>query len=71
MTVSENLMIALAIANNRALDALTLMDTPELRSKLDNVLSRYKLEPHRDATVSALAQRRGLELNALDDYDAE
>ena len=56
MTVSENLMIALAIANNRGADALSLMDTPDLRSKLDAVLKRYKLEPHRDATVSALAQ---------------
>ena len=56
MTVSENLMIALAIANNRGADALSLMDTPDLRSKLDAVLKRYKLEPHRDSTVSALAQ---------------
>ena len=56
MTVSENLMIALAIANNRGADALGLMDTPDLRSKLDEVLKRYKLEPQKDATVSALAQ---------------
>ena len=56
MTVSENLMIALAIANNRGTDALSLMDTPDLRFKLDAVLKRYKLEPQRDATVSALAQ---------------
>ena len=56
MTVSENLMIALAIANNRGANALSLMDTPDLRSKLDDVLKRYKLEPHRDSTVSALAQ---------------
>jgi branched-chain amino acid transport system ATP-binding protein len=56
MTVSENLMIALAIANNRGTDALSLMDTPDLRLKLDVVLKRYKLEPQRDATVSALAQ---------------
>ena len=56
MTVSENLMIALAIANNRGADALSLMDTPDLRLKLDEVLKRYKLEPQKDATVSALAQ---------------
>ena len=56
MTVSENLMIALAIANNRGTDALSLMDTPDLRLKLDAVLKRYKLEPQKDATVSALAQ---------------
>lgn len=56
MTVEENLMIALAIANNRGADALSLMDTPDLRSKLDEVLKRYRLEPQKDATVSALAQ---------------
>ncbi len=56
MTVAENLMIALAIANNRGADALSLMDTPDLRSKLDEVLKRYRLEPQKDATVSALAQ---------------
>ena len=60
MTVSENLMIALAIANNRGADALGLMDTPDLRSKLDEVLKRYKLEPQKDATVSALAQNKYL-----------
>jgi branched-chain amino acid transport system ATP-binding protein len=56
MTVAENLMIALAIANNRGTDALGLMDTPDLRLKLDEVLKRYNLEPQKDATVSALAQ---------------
>ncbi len=56
MTVAENLMISLAIANNTAFDALRLMDTPELRQQLDAVLARYKLEAHRDSTVSALAQ---------------
>ena len=56
MTVSENLMIALAIANNRALEALSLMDTPELRLQLDNVLNRYNLNAYQDLTVSALAQ---------------
>jgi branched-chain amino acid transport system ATP-binding protein len=56
MTVEENLMIALAIANNRGADALSLMDTPDLRSKLDEVLKRYRLESQKDATVSALAQ---------------
>jgi branched-chain amino acid transport system ATP-binding protein len=56
MTVAENLMIALAIANNRGTDALSLMDTPDLRLKLDEVLKRYNLEPQKDATVSALAQ---------------
>ena len=49
-------MISLAIANNTAFDALRLMDTPELRQQLDAVLARYKLEAHRDSTVSALAQ---------------
>jgi branched-chain amino acid transport system ATP-binding protein len=56
MTVAENLMISIAIANNTAFDALRLMDTPELRQQLDAVLARYKLEAHRDSTVSALAQ---------------
>ena len=56
MTVAENLMIAIAIANNRGMDALGLMDTPEIRSQLDDVLTRYKLDIHRDSTVSALAQ---------------
>ena len=56
MTVSENLMIALAIANNKGAEALSLMDTPELRRQLDGVLDRYKLEDHKDSTVSALAQ---------------
>tara|TARA_B100001564_G_scaffold327733_1_gene310925 strand:+ start:456 stop:1229 length:774 start_codon:yes stop_codon:yes gene_type:complete len=56
MTVSENLMIAIAIINNQGLDALRLMDTPEVRSQLDDILSRYKLDIHRDSTVSALAQ---------------
>jgi branched-chain amino acid transport system ATP-binding protein len=56
MTVAENLMISLAIANNTAFDALRLMDTPELRQQLDAILTRYKLEAHRDSTVSALAQ---------------
>ena len=56
MTVAENLMISLAIANNTAFDALRLMDTPELRQQLDAVLARYKLAAHRDSTVSALAQ---------------
>ena len=41
MTVSENLMIALAIANNKGAEALSLMDTPELRRQLDGVLDRY------------------------------
>ena len=49
-------MISLAIANNTAFDALRLMDTPELRQQLDTILTRYKLEAHRDSTVSALAQ---------------
>ena len=49
-------MISLAIANNTAFDALRLMDTPDLRQQLDAVLARYKLEAHRDSTVSALAQ---------------
>ena len=49
-------MIALAIANNTAFDALRLMDTPELRKQLDAILTRYKLEAHSDSTVSALAQ---------------
>ena len=49
-------MISLAIANNAAFDALRLMDTPELRQQLDAILTRYKLEAHRDSTVSALAQ---------------
>ena len=49
-------MISLAIANNTAFDALRLMDTPELRQQLDAILTRYKLEAHRDSTVSALAQ---------------
>ena len=56
MTVSENLMIAIAIINNQGLDALRLMDTPEVRSQLDDILSRYKLDIHRDSTVSSLAQ---------------
>ena len=49
-------MISLAIANNTAFDALRLMDIPELRQQLDAILTRYKLEAHRDSTVSALAQ---------------
>ena len=49
-------MISLAIANNTAFDALRLMDNPELRQQLDAILTRYKLEAHRDSTVSALAQ---------------
>ena len=49
-------MISLAIANNTAFEALRLMDTPELRQQLDVILTRYKLEAHRDSTVSALAQ---------------
>jgi branched-chain amino acid transport system ATP-binding protein len=49
-------MIALAIANNRGANALGVMDTPDLRLKLDTVLKRYKLESQKDATVSALAQ---------------
>ena len=56
MTVSENLMIALAIANNTAFDALRTMDTPDLRNQLDAVSSRYKLDDYRNSTVSALAQ---------------
>ena len=40
MTVAENLMISLAIANNTAFDALRLMDTPELRQQLDAILTR-------------------------------
>ena len=56
MTVSENLMIALAIAENKGLDSLRLMDNPELHVKCDAVLKRYKLDVHRDSTVSALAQ---------------
>ena len=56
MTVSENLMIAIAIIDNQGLDALRLMDTPEVRSQLDDILSRYKLDIHRDSTVSSLAQ---------------
>ena len=56
MTVSENLMIAIAVANNRAIDALRPMDTPELRNQLNDVLTRYKLDAHGGATVSALAQ---------------
>ena len=56
MTVSENLMIALAIANNTAFDALRTMDTPDLRNQLDAVSSRYKLDAYRNSTVSALAQ---------------
>lgn len=56
MTVSENLMIALAIAENKGLDSLRLMDNQELHVKCDSVLKRYKLDVHRDSTVSALAQ---------------
>ncbi len=56
MTVAENLMIALAIAENRGSRSLRVMDTPELREKCDAVLKRYNLDIHRDATVSALAQ---------------
>ena len=32
------------------------MDNPELHVKCDSVLKRYKLDVHRDSTVSALAQ---------------
>ena len=49
-------MIAIAIANNKGIEALGLMDTPEIRFQLDDVLSRYKLNIHRDSKVSALAQ---------------
>ena len=56
MTVAENLMIALAIANNNAFEALRVMDTPDLRKQLNAVLLRYKLDAYRDSTVSALAQ---------------
>ena len=56
MTVAENLMIALAIAENRGMAALKEMDTPELRAKRDAVLKRYHLEKHRDLTVSVLSQ---------------
>ena len=56
MTVSENLMIALAIANNTGFDALRTMDTSDLRNQLDAVSSRYKLDDYRNSTVSALAQ---------------
>ena len=56
MTVAENLMISIAIANNKRLTLCGLMDTPEVKAQLDAILSRYKLDIHRDSTVSALAQ---------------
>ena len=56
MTVAENLMIALAIAENRGMKALAEMDSDELREKRDIVLRRYQLEAYADLTVSALSQ---------------
>ena len=56
MTVAENLTIALAIATNRGVRALSEMETPELTLQRDAVLKRYQLENYKDMTVNVLSQ---------------
>ena len=56
MTVEENLRIALAIAENRGVEALRPMESDALEAKCSDVLRRYKLEPHKHMTVSVLSQ---------------
>ena len=56
MTVADNLLMALAISENRGSKAMRPMINPSLIEKSENILERYQMIQYRDLVVSALSQ---------------
>lgn len=56
MTVYENLLTALAIADSAGLNVLKPIHRPELAQRCEETLQRYRISEHRDSEASTLSQ---------------
>ena len=56
MTVYDNLLTALAIADSSGLNALRPINRPELQQRCEETLARYRISEHRDSEASTLSQ---------------
>jgi len=56
MTVYDNLLTALAIADSAGLNALLPIKRPELQQRCEETLARYHISEHRDSEASTLSQ---------------
>ncbi|MFT6583155.1 MAG: ABC transporter ATP-binding protein [Alphaproteobacteria bacterium] len=56
MTVFDNVLTALAIADSEGFKALRAIDRPALLLRCDETLARYRIAEHRDVVASTLSQ---------------